>query len=116
MTPMQRSLSVLRGLGYVAWRVEHWNAFAKIRQDLFGFADILAIRVGSKHLLVQTCAASDGAKRRAKILANEHALTWLQTGGEISLHRWAKRGGRGEKKSWDWGNEYITEEQFTDKV
>lgn len=113
MTPTQRSLAILRELGYTVQKVEQWNSFAKIRIDLFGFGDILAIREGSKPLIVQTCSATDGARRRDKILANSTARLWLQVGGEMALHRWAKRGDRGKRKYWDWGCEYITEDQFT---
>ena len=36
MSPTQRSLHHLKALGYQARTVERWNAFAKIRQDVWG--------------------------------------------------------------------------------
>jgi hypothetical protein len=36
MSPTARSLQHLKSLGAYARVVEKWNAFAKIRQDLFG--------------------------------------------------------------------------------
>ncbi|MBI4326652.1 MAG: hypothetical protein HY674_15520 [Chloroflexi bacterium] len=44
MTPTQRSLSKLRAEGWLAVIVERWNPYDRVRQDLFGFADLLAIR------------------------------------------------------------------------
>ena len=44
MTPTQRSLAALRGLGYLVEVVEKWNAFTRTRKDLWGWADLLAIR------------------------------------------------------------------------
>ena len=35
-SPTQRTLKYLRDKGYTAQVVEHWNAFAKRRIDLFG--------------------------------------------------------------------------------
>ena len=42
--PTQRTLARLRQEGALEVAiVEHWNPHARIRQDLFGFIDILAI-------------------------------------------------------------------------
>jgi hypothetical protein len=45
-SPTQRSLRHMRDLGYLVAVVEHWNPHARIRQDLFGWIDLLAIRDG----------------------------------------------------------------------
>lgn len=45
-SPTQRTLAALRKLGYLAAVVEKWNHGAHIRQDLFGFIDVLAIGGG----------------------------------------------------------------------
>lgn len=47
MTPTQRSLILLRKLGYLPAVVEKWNPATKVRHDLFGCVDILAIRPGA---------------------------------------------------------------------
>jgi hypothetical protein len=44
MTPTQRSLKALRELGYLVEVVEKWNSFTRTRKDLWGWADLLAIR------------------------------------------------------------------------
>ena len=69
MTPTQRSLKYLREQGYTVAIVERWNAFAKIRQDLFGFIDLLAIKPGET-LAVQTTAS--GVDRKSTRLNSSH--------------------------------------------
>ncbi|MFZ9649512.1 MAG: hypothetical protein ACO29C_05430, partial [Fluviibacter sp.] len=61
MTPTQRSLAYLRDEGYLVAIVEHWNPFARIRQDLFGFIDLLAIR-RDETLAVQVTASGVSAR------------------------------------------------------
>ena len=39
--PVKAALEVL---GYHVAKVEHWNAFARIRQDMFGWVDFVAVR------------------------------------------------------------------------
>ena len=39
ITPTQRTLKHMRERGYTCQVVEHWNPFARIRQDLYGFID-----------------------------------------------------------------------------
>lgn len=56
-SPTQRSLAHLRSLGYRVAVVERWNPHARIRQDLFGVLDLLAVRDG-EILGVQTTNAS----------------------------------------------------------
>lgn len=91
-SPTQRSLKLLRDGGYTVAIVEHWNPHAKIRQDLFGFADLLAIKPG-EIIAIQTTSISNIAARRAKISAEPRAATWLAAGGLIELHGWRRRQG-----------------------
>lgn len=42
-SPTARTLAHLRKLGYLAAVVERWNPHARVRHDLFGFVDVLAI-------------------------------------------------------------------------
>jgi len=71
MTPTQRSLAMLREAGYLYAIVEHWNYFAKIRQDYFGFGDILAVDATTNTtVIVQTTSGSNFAARRTKIREN----------------------------------------------
>lgn len=89
--PTQWSLKLLREEGWHPVVVEHWNPHARIRQDLFGFADILAIRAGSPPLLVQTTSGSNASARRTKILETRLALLAIEAGFEIVVHGWRER-------------------------
>ena len=90
MTPTEKSIRLLKSRGYpIIERVEHWNAWAKCRQDLFGFADILCVGPAG-FLLVQTTTAPNVSARRKKIAGSAKAKIWLQTGGRIEIHGWRK--------------------------
>lgn len=101
-SPTQRSLAWLRKRGWTASVVEKWNHVVHIRQDLFGFADVLAFRNGEPVLLLQVCSSSGGdvASRKTKISQNAVAALWLEAGHAIDIHGWAKRGPRGKRKLW----------------
>ena len=99
-SPTQRSLALLRERGYLCAIVEKWNPYVRIRQDLWGFADILAIK-GDESLLVQTTSGSNVSARLAKIENNVQAAMWkCSPNRKIVVHGWAKRGARGERKLW----------------
>lgn len=111
-SPTQRSLAHLRKIGWTAAITEHWNPHAFIRQDLFGFADLLCLKAGEPHLIVQTTSGNNAAARVTKILAEPKARLWLETGGTIVVHGWAKRGARGKRKLWTLREEAITLTDF----
>lgn len=89
MTPTQRSLALLRGQGYRVAIVEHWNPHARIRQDLFGIVDLLAIRDGQT-LAVQTTSGSNVAARVKKIAEAEATPDMRRAGWSIIVHGWRK--------------------------
>ena len=110
LTPTQRTLREMRRRGRVCAIVEKFNPFAGpngIRQDLFGFADILALDSSLGFVAVQSCgqAFSEHARKLREDRAEE-CLQWLQTGAcgcgvqhaSIELWGWrkvlAKRGGK----------------------
>ena len=66
--------------------------------DLYGFADILAMKQSEIPVLIQTTTGSNLAARRAKIYASDLAALALQSGFRIVLHGWrqlkVKRGGK----------------------
>jgi hypothetical protein len=90
MTPTQRSLAYLREQGYTCAVVEHWNAHRRIRQDLFGFIDILAIREGET-LAVQT-TTTGVAERVRKITDSPNLAAVRSAGWAIHVHGWRKIG------------------------
>lgn len=100
MSPTQRSLAKLRADGYTCQVVEHWNPHVRRRQDLFGFADIVAIKPSVRGVLfVQTTSAS-GSSRVAKLRGIAAVGIALAAGNAVVVHGWAKRGPRGQRKVW----------------
>lgn len=97
-SPTTRSLRYLRSQGWEVCVVEKWNPHAKIRQDAFGFGDLLAYHAEGGVALVQTTSRSNMAARRTKIRESEHAAGWLAAGGRILLHGWHKSGRRWQVK------------------
>ena len=88
MTPTQRSIAYLKGEGYAVAIVEHWNHFARIRQDLFGFIDLLAIRKGET-LAVQVTASGVSARLK-KIMDHPNPPFVRDCGWRIEIHGWRK--------------------------
>lgn len=102
-SPTQRTKAELlkNGWEFVAI-VERWNAFARIRQDLFGVIDILAIRCNSTGCFgVQATSASNVAARMKKSMAEPRLRTWLAAGNRYAVVGWSKRGVRGQRKKWE---------------
>ena len=89
MSPTQRTLHHLREVGYpLVEVVERWNAHARVRQDLFGVVDVLA--VGSDIVGVQATSGSNVAARVRK-LTDSPALPVLRKAGvRVLVHGWRK--------------------------
>lgn len=87
-TPTQRSLEYLREQGYFVAIVEHWNPWAKIRQDLWGWCDLLAIKK-DEVLAVQVTAAAVSTRIK-KIEASETVGKVRDAGIRIEVHGWRK--------------------------
>ena len=101
MSPTARSLALLKSRGAIAAVVEKWNSFARIRVDLFGFLDIVALEPGKTGLLgVQACVTGDQSKRLAKIALNANVAPWLAAGNRVAVWGWSKKGPRGKRKTW----------------
>lgn len=100
VSPTQRSLKWLDDRGWLTAIVEKWNAFAKVKQDLFGFIDLLAVKTPDGILGVQTTSGSNVAARIEKILASRNLVPWLGAGGRVEVHGWRKIGPRGGRKVW----------------
>ncbi len=89
MTPTQRSKSHLEACGFTVAIVEKWNPHARIRQDLFGFIDLLALREGET-VAVQTTSGSNVAARVDKITSHENLPHVRKAGWRIVVHGWRK--------------------------
>jgi len=90
-----RTLEYLRSQGWIADKVEQFNAYAGKfgqRKDMFGFADIVALGEGSI-IAIQSCGESF-AEHDRKILQDPavapNALKWLECKGRIMLIGWRK--------------------------
>jgi hypothetical protein len=91
MSPTQRSLAKLRADGWLVTVVEKWNSHARVTQDLFGFADLLAIKDGMT-LLVQTTTRHNVSARLRKITASATAALWLGSPHRaIVVHGWFQK-------------------------
>lgn len=100
-SPTQRSLKYLRDNGWEPEVVEKYNSFARIRIDLFGFLDILAVK-GDVTLGVQTTSYSNMSARRTKILESENYKKLKQANWKIHVHGWKKKkNGRYELKQYE---------------
>lgn len=63
ISPTQRVLAHLRKQNFDAIQVvEYWQAFARIRKDLFNFIDIVAIKGGETHGIQATSYSNIGAR------------------------------------------------------
>ena len=103
LSPTQRTLRELRGQGRIVGTVERWNPYVGshgIRQDLFGFIDLIALDRDRGIVGIQSCGQSYAAHER-KILdseCTENVVEWLRCGGKLELWGWrkllVKRGGK----------------------
>ena len=101
MSPTARTLKLLRAAGYTAQVVERFNIYARIRQDLFGCIDVVAIRSDLPGVLgVQCTSAANAAARLKKAMAEPALRIWLESGNAFEVHSHAKRGARGARKLW----------------
>jgi len=98
-----RTLEYIRSQGWVADKVEQFNAYAGKfgqRKDMFGFGDIVAMGENSI-IAIQSCGQAF-SEHDKKITEDERvaplALKWIQSGGRLMLIAWRKvklkRGGK----------------------
>jgi hypothetical protein len=96
-SPTSRSLELLRSRGYRCAVVERFNPYARIRQDLFGIVDILAIRTGET-LAVQTTSGSHVSDRVTKIAECDAIGDIRKAGWRVHVHGWRKSA---KTKKWE---------------
>ena len=91
-SPTERSIAALKKGGYLVAIVEKFNPHVGpygIRQDLFGFGDLLALRQG-EILLVQTTSGSNLAARVTKIMSHVNFPLVVASGMKVRVHGWRK--------------------------
>lgn len=69
--------------------VEKWNPHAKIRQDLFGILDLVAVKPGET-LGVQTTTLGNVSSRVDKITQSEATPILRDANWSIEVHGWRK--------------------------
>jgi hypothetical protein len=89
-SPTSRSLNYCRDQELIAGVVEKWNPHARIRQDLFGFIDLIVID-DEGIIGVQATSGSNAAARVKKILAEPRARRWLEARCRIEVWAWKKK-------------------------
>jgi len=101
-SPTRHTLNHCREQGWIACVVEHWIPRTKVRVDLFGFGDVIALDGLPGSLLIQTTTTSNAPARVTKIKTErrDNARAWLQAGNRIVVHGWALRGAAGKRKLW----------------
>ena len=102
-SPTQLALKYYREQGYLCWITEYWHAHGKVRKDLLGFIDMIALN-SYETIGVQCTSKAGGYARKKKILTDEdvspRAKLWLQAGNHIHLTTFSKndKTNRYEKK------------------
>lgn len=89
MSPTERSLKYLRKLGYTVAVVERWNPFAKIRQDMWGIIDLVAIGKGET-IGVQATSKSNVSSRIKKIAEHVNTPRLREAGWKLWILGWEK--------------------------
>ena len=89
-SPTQKTLARLRKENYDLVAItEHWNSFARIRQDLFGIIDILAIHKGDT-IAIQVTSYSNISARVKKITESPSIGFIRDAGLTILVEGWKK--------------------------
>ena len=109
LSPTQLTLRQLRADGYTAQVVEHWNHFAKIRQDLFKIIDVLAVGNGET-VGVQCTSYSHVAERVKKVNAAEAINDIRGAGWKILVQGWHKKKNRWVCREVNCSNPEISED------
>ena len=89
-SPTMRTLARLRKENYDLVAItERWNPFARIRQDLFGIIDILAIHKGDT-IAIQVTSYSNISARVQKITESPSIGFIRDAGWTILVEGWKK--------------------------
>ena len=112
MSPTARSLKYLREEGFTAQVVERFNPYAKVRVDLFGIFDIIAM--GDETIVgIQVTSGSNHSAHRDKMNKSKELGEWIQCGGIAVIHSWSKKvkrnkdGSKSKVKAWTLREEYL---------
>lgn len=107
---LERSMRLMREREFTVDIVERWNPWGRVKNDLFGVIDLVAIKPGLI-LGVQSTTKGQVGPHLKKILAEPRALMWLRAGAELWVHGWYKEV-RGARQYWMCKEVQITPAMF----
>ena len=90
LSPTQLSLREAEKRGWTAAVVEKWNPYARIRQDMFGFVDIVALAEGEV-IFIQATSDSNVSARAKKIADAQHLPAVRRANVRVLVWGWKKR-------------------------
>jgi len=93
-SPTEIALKEFRARGWQCKVVERWNAFARIRQDVWG-GDILACHPDAGVALIQVSTIAHIPERERKCREIPEVHVWLAAGGQFFLAGVQKKKPRG---------------------
>lgn len=100
-SPTSRTKKWLEKNGYAAAIVERWNPHAFIRQDMFGFIDMVAIDGKTPVWGLQVTSTGNMSSRIKKSQESPNLALWCGSGARFSVLGWSKKGGKGKRKLWE---------------
>ena len=89
-TLTKRTLDKMRKEGYLCQVVETFNRYAGVKNDLFGFIDVLCVKE-NEVLGIQTTSISNMNARIEKILTHKNYLPVKKSGIKILVQCFAKK-------------------------
>lgn len=93
VSPTQRTLQSLRDQGRLCGITQTWNPHAGIRQDLFGWIDIIALDPAESAIVaIQSTDGAHYAEHLKSLLdgkVTEKVIEWLCCGGHVEV--WGSR-------------------------
>lgn len=104
LSPTELTLRKLRDAGYKTVDVvEHWKPHARIRKDLFGVIDVLA--VGKGHTLAVQCTTRDHVSDRVKKMESDDCAQAMadmrEAGWFVLVYGWYKKKNRWQCRAVD---------------
>lgn len=109
---VHRTIKQLKDQGITAKSVEKYNPYVGIRQDLFGFIDLIALDHNRGVIGIQVCSHGELNAHNEKFWNLRPEVTdWLKTPG-THLEMWGWRKLKRRLKSGKIGNSYIWEAEI----
>src|SRR5258708_4321439 len=95
VSPTARTLAHLRASGFLADVCERYIAPIRRKRDLFGFADVLAVRRGISGVLAIQCTTRGHVQDRLiRAKSRRELAVWLAAGNAFEVWGWVQRQGR----------------------